>query len=159
MLYFDICVQNKSWLKQIILYSLMSNEIKLSFYAKNTSILNYSRKKVSTMGKLGDFWYFVSIYILKIHWKNQLGTIFSGSNSNAPGLNSGKHSGDAAIMPPYARIVKVKGKCSFYIAQYPVRWTAQRALHFCPLWQTCSFRHQLGLSGKHSSHAAITRND
>ena len=23
-------------------------------------------------------------------------------------------------------------------------------------WQTCSFRHQLGLSGKHSSHAAIT---
>ena len=26
-------------------------------------------------------------------------------------------------------------------------------------WQTCSFRHQLGFSGKHSSHAAITHND
>ena len=24
-------------------------------------------------------------------------------------------------------------------------------------WQTCSFRHQLGFSGKHSSHAAIMR--
>ena len=23
-------------------------------------------------------------------------------------------------------------KCSFYIAQYPVSWTAQRALHFLP---------------------------
>ena len=48
---------------------------------------------------------------------------------------------------------KVKG--SFYIAQYPVRWTAQSALHFCPPWQTCSFRHQLGFSGKHSSDAAL----
>ena len=26
-------------------------------------------------------------------------------------------------------------------------------------WQTCSFQHQLGFSGKLSSHAAITRND
>ena len=26
----------------------------------------------------------------------------------------------------------VKGKGSFYIAQYPVRWTAQSALHFLP---------------------------
>ena len=25
-----------------------------------------------------------------------------------------------------------KGKGSFYIAQYPVRWTAQSALHFLP---------------------------
>ena len=45
----------------------------------------------------------------------------------------------------------VKGKGSFYIAQYLVRWTAQNALHFCPPWQTCSFRHQLGFSGKYSS--------
>ena len=30
---------------------------------------------------------------------------------------------------------------------------------FAPPWQTCSFRHQFGFSGKHSSHAAITRND
>ena len=30
---------------------------------------------------------------------------------------------------------------------------------FCPPWQTCSFRHQLGFCGKHFSHAAITRND
>ena len=29
----------------------------------------------------------------------------------------------------------------FCIAQYPVRLTAQSALHFTP-WQTCSFRHQ-----------------
>ena len=27
------------------------------------------------------------------------------------------------------------------------------------LWQTCSFRHQLDFSGKHSSHAAIRRED
>ena len=52
-------------------------------------------------------------------------------------------------------------KGTFYIAQYPVRWTAQSALPFLPPppWQTCSFRHQLGFSGKHSSHAAIMRND
>ena len=31
-----------------------------------------------------------------------------------------------------------KVKLYFYIAQYPVRWTAQSALHFTP-WQTCSF--------------------
>ena len=30
-----------------------------------------------------------------------------------------------------------------------------RSKHFTP-WQNCSFRHQLGFSGKHSSHAAIT---
>ena len=30
------------------------------------------------------------------------------------------------------RNMYVKGKGSFYIAQYPVRWTAQRALHFLP---------------------------
>ena len=54
-----------------------------------------------------------------------------------------------------------KGKGSLYIAQYPVNWTAQSALYFLPPppRQTCSFRHQLGFSGKHSSHAAITRND
>ena len=28
--------------------------------------------------------------------------------------------------------IKGKGKGRFYIAQYPVRWTAQRALHFLP---------------------------
>ena len=47
-------------------------------------------------------------------------------------------------------------KSSFYIAQYPVRWAAQTAIHVWPSWQTCSFRHQLCLSVKHSSHAAIT---
>ena len=40
-------------------------------------------------------------------------------------------------------------KAHSYIAQYPVRWTAQSALHFTP-WQTCSFRHQLNFCGKHS---------
>ena len=28
--------------------------------------------------------------------------------------------------------LKGKGKCSFYIAQYPVRWTAQTALNVLP---------------------------
>ena len=28
--------------------------------------------------------------------------------------------------------VKSKGEGSFYIAQYPVRWSAQSALHFLP---------------------------
>ena len=51
----------------------------------------------------------------------------------------------------------LKKKVCFYIAQFPVLWTAQSALHFTP--QTCSFRHQLGFSGKHSSHASITRKD
>ena len=41
-------------------------------------------------------------------------------------------------------------KGSFYIAQYPVRWPAQSALHvLSPPWQTCPFRHQLVFSGKH----------
>ncbi len=36
---------------------------------------------------------------------------------------------------PFARLIltvkgKKKGKGSFYIAQYPVRWTAQSTLHF-----------------------------
>ena len=31
--------------------------------------------------------------------------------------------------------VKVKKWYFFYVAQYPVRWTAQSALHFTP-WQT-----------------------
>ena len=30
------------------------------------------------------------------------------------------------------RFLKKKGKGSFYIAQYPVRWTAQSASHFLP---------------------------
>ena len=33
---------------------------------------------------------------------------------------------------------------------------SKRFTLFCP-WQTCSFRHQLSFSSKHSSHAAITR--
>ena len=49
-----------------------------------------------------------------------------------------------------------KVKVCFYIAQYPVRWTAQSALHVTP-WQTWSLQHQLDFSGKHSSHAASTR--
>ena len=49
----------------------------------------------------------------------------------------------------------------FYIAQYPVRWTSQNVLNFTPC-QTCSFRHQLDFTVKHSSHTAInycTRED
>ena len=35
---------------------------------------------------------------------------------------------------------------------------SKRCTLFLP-WQTCSFQHQLDFSWKHSSHAAITRND
>ena len=42
----------------------------------------------------------------------------------------------------------------FYIAQYPVCWTTQSALHFTPR-QTCSFRQQLYLSGKNSATLSI----
>ena len=53
-------------------------------------------------------------------------------------------------------IIKPIIKGSFYIVQYPVCWTAQSALHFLPsLWQTCSFRHQLGFSGKHFSCVSV----
>ena len=49
-------------------------------------------------------------------------------------------------------------KGSFYIAQYPVRWTAQSALHFLPpladLFIPAPTRI---LPGKSSSQAAITR--
>ena len=47
-------------------------------------------------------------------------------------------------------ILPVKGKGSCYMAQYPVRWTAQSTSHFFLPRHTCSFRHQLGFSGKHS---------
>ena len=60
-------------------------------------------------------------------------------------------------------IYKLKGKGSFYIAQYPVRWTAQSALHFFALPDRPVHSDTvLGFSGKHStisSQAAITRND
>ena len=42
--------------------------------------------------------------------------------------------------------IKENGNSMFYIAQYPVRWTSQSALHFTT-WQTRSFRHQLDLPG------------
>ena len=48
------------------------------------------------------------------------------------------------IMRTSETIEKVK-KSIFYIAQYPVHWTAQSTLHF-PTWQTCSFRNHLGFS-------------
>ena len=41
---------------------------------------------------------------------------------------------------------------------YPVQWTAEQATHVYT-WQTCSFRRQLDFFTKHSSHAAITRED
>ena len=54
----------------------------------------------------------------------------------------------------YTQKCHIETKVCFYIAQYHVCLTAQSALHFTP-WQTCSFRHQLDFSRKHSSHAAI----
>ena len=44
--------------------------------------------------------------------------------------------------------------CS-YITQYPVSWTTQSTLHFTP-WQTCSFRHQIGLASEAFGYAPIT---
>ena len=47
----------------------------------------------------------------------------------------------------------------FYIALYPVRWTAQSALHFPPLADLTAVHSDtvLGFSWKHSSHAAIAQ--
>ena len=45
-----------------------------------------------------------------------------------------------------------------YLAQYPVRWTTQTALHFSH-GRPVQFRHQLDFSGKHPSHAAIAHED
>ena len=52
-----------------------------------------------------------------------------------------------------------KGKSSFYIAQYPVRRTAQSAIHFLPSLADLFIPTPLGFSGKLSSLSAITRND
>ena len=55
--------------------------------------------------------------------------------------------------------LKVNGKGSFYIAQYPVRWTAQSALNTLFAFPDRPVHSDtvLGFSGKHSSQAAITR--
>ena len=55
--------------------------------------------------------------------------------------------------------VKGKGKVSFYIAQYLVRWTAQRASRFFSPDRPVHSDTVFGFSGKHSSDAAITRED
>ena len=52
-----------------------------------------------------------------------------------------------------------KGKGSFINRSIQSVGQLKALYTFCPPWQTCSFRHQLGFSGNHSSHAAITRND
>ena len=49
-------------------------------------------------------------------------------------LSTGYRTSDFICKLPTFKKLKV----CFYIAQYPVRWTAQSALHFTP-WQTCSF--------------------
>ena len=72
----------------------------------------------------------------------------------------------------HTSVTKCNGRCGVYgsaqisitkvaivnICFYPVRWPAHSTLHFTP-WHTCSFRHQLDICGKHSSHAEITRKD
>ena len=53
-------------------------------------------------------------------------------------------------------LVKCKGFFFIYCSFRPL----DRSNHFeLSPWRTCSFRHQLGFSGKNSSHAAITRED
>ncbi len=46
----------------------------------------------------------------------------------------------ASPIVTHREITEVKGKGSFYIAQYPVRWTAQRALYFFRVTQTAPFQ-------------------
>ena len=59
---------------------------------------------------------------------------------------------------PFEGIKKVKVKVWFYIALYPVHWTAQSALHFRPLADLAVHSDTvLGFSWKHSSHAAIAQ--
>ena len=57
------------------------------------------------------------------------------------------------------RKVKLKVKVVLYSA-IPIPSDCSKRFTLHP-WQTCSFRHQLDFcfSGKHSSHAAIMRND
>ena len=50
-----------------------------------------------------------------------------------------------------------KKKVCFYIAQYPVRWTAQSASHFSSPGRPVHSDTVLGYSWKHSSYAAITQ--
>ena len=50
-----------------------------------------------------------------------------------------------------------KRQGSFYIAQYPDRWTAQSALHCLPPLADLFIPNQVGFSGKDSSQAAIAR--
>ncbi len=61
--------------------------------------------------------------------------------------------GSFELLKPFKKV-----KVCFYIAQYPVRWTTQTALHFSH-GRPVQFRHQLDFSGKHPSHAAITHED
>ena len=48
----------------------------------------------------------------------------------------------------------IKVKVSSYVARYPVRRTAQSAVHIIP-WQTCSFQGHLNFSGKYSSNTIV----
>ena len=54
-----------------------------------------------------------------------------------------------------------KGKGSFYIAQYPVRWNAQSGLHFLPSLTDLFIPTPLSASPGSilARHAAITRQD
>ena len=51
----------------------------------------------------------------------------------------------------------IKVKVVYSVVSSPLD-RSKRFTLFLP-WQTCSLRHQLGFSRKHSSYAAITRND
>ena len=57
------------------------------------------------------------------------------------------------------RIIDTIHKTSMFLYS-AVSSPLARSKHFTLFlpWQTCSLRHQLGFSWKHSSHAAITRN-
>ena len=56
-------------------------------------------------------------------------------------------------------LLQSKGKGMFlYSAVSSLLDRSKRFTLFLP-WQTCSFRHQLDFSGKHSSHSAIAHED
>ncbi len=80
------------------------------------------------------------------------------STGEYKGVATNQHVRTTAVDPVATNQNTTSTKVCFYIAQYPVRWTTQCLTLFVP-WQTCSFRHQLAFSGKHSSHAAITSED
>ena len=133
------------------MYSAMSNDaVGMTLLKKITKIIKRTLASVPST----QYPAMMVPFLLSVHQ-------FSNSSRDSPlciipGLaitTDGPMSSKWSILCQYKTL-----KVCFYMVQYPIRWTAQSALHFTSR-QTCSFRHQLGFSGRHSSHAEITRED